>query len=89
MNRESVPRRHLRVTLVAMMAAVAVLSLLLTLALPLLRFGWPPCLTPVQTARWVASNPGAARCVDCHARRQLDLAHRRGQRVPDSLPGKS
>ena len=48
------------------MASIAALSLLLTLARPLARDGTPPCLTLVQTSRWLVALPGVARCADCH-----------------------
>jgi hypothetical protein len=65
----STPRTRLRYTLGAMMAIVLALSLVLTLTLPLVRYGYPPCLTPIRTGRWLVSNPGAAKCLDCHGQR--------------------
>jgi hypothetical protein len=51
-----------------MMAIIAALGLVFTVSLPLVREGPPPCMTAVQTGRWLVSNPGVVRCADCHAR---------------------
>jgi hypothetical protein len=62
------PRRRHRWTVAAMMMVIAALSLVLTVSLPLMREGPPPCMTAIGTARWLVSNPGAVQCADCHAR---------------------
>jgi hypothetical protein len=61
-------RRRLRCTLAALMTSIVVLSLLLTVLVPLMREGHPPCLTAGQATLWLVARPGAARCADCHGR---------------------
>jgi hypothetical protein len=61
-----VRRQRFRYTLAAMMTFIALTSLILTLTLPLIREGRPPCMSAGRTVRWLASNPGAVRCADCH-----------------------
>jgi hypothetical protein len=59
--------RRVRFTISAMMALVAGIAVLITLVLPLVRFGKPCCLTTGQTARWLLESPGSASCTNCHS----------------------
>ena len=55
-------RPRLRFTVRQLMLAVALLSLILLLGLPLIRVGRPPCLSPMRTASWLITHPGQAKC---------------------------
>jgi hypothetical protein len=66
--------RRRRLTIAGLMAFVAVLSLVLTLVLPLVRLGRPPCLGTAETAQWLVTRPGAAHCTQCH--RALTVVNR-------------
>ena len=59
-------RRRLRSSLRVLMGFIAALALVLALNLPLIRLGYPPCLTVPRTAKWLIARPAAASCVDCH-----------------------
>ena len=61
---EKLKRR--RLTLAAMMTGIAALALLMVLGLPILRQGPPQCMSAAATARWLASPPGTASCLQCH-----------------------
>ncbi len=59
-------RRRFRLSLAALMLSIAALGLVLMLTLPLQRPGIPPCLTSVETLRWLIARPGMSKCTDCH-----------------------
>lgn len=60
-------REARRLTTAALMAIVAVTSLVALLVTPLFRFGVPACMGPHATAVWLLSRPGSADCLECHA----------------------
>ena len=75
-------KRWLRFSVAWLMVLVAVLGLATMLVTPLYRWGRPPCLSAARTARWLASRPGSASCVDCHPRGWVDWA----QALPPAKP---
>ena len=82
--------RRIRFTISAMMALIVGIAILITLVLPLVRFGKPICLTTGQTARWLLTSPGYASCTNCHARspgrRPAETPCWRSVRRPKSCP---